>query len=106
MHIEQEIVSWNGKSVDDIKAIYESYNAEHRFSDTIIALLFTQACEKGASWLLKAWLEAGHELNQQQVAKICGPFNSWNTGRPSCIYCKAFPLCLLLMKKAVTYTNS
>ena len=72
MHIEQEIAAWDGKSAADIKALYDLYNAETNFADTIIALSFTQACEKGATWLLKAWLEAGNTLEPSQIAKIYG----------------------------------
>ncbi len=72
MHIEQEIASWDGKSADDIKAIYDAHNAESNFSETIIALSLTEACEKGATWLLKAWLEAGNELELPQVEKVYG----------------------------------
>tara|TARA_R110002073_G_scaffold317798_2_gene491492 strand:+ start:376 stop:879 length:504 start_codon:yes stop_codon:yes gene_type:complete len=72
MHIEQEIASWDGKSAADIKAIYDAHSAEADFSDTIIALSLTDACEKGATWLLKAWLEAGNNLEQAQIAKIYG----------------------------------
>ena len=70
MHIEQEIASWDGKSAAYIKAIYDAHDADDNFSDTIIALSFTEAREKGATWLLKAWLEAGNKLEQPQIAKI------------------------------------
>ncbi len=75
MHIEQEIASWDGKSVDGIRAIYDAHKVEKHFADAIIALSFTEACEKGATWLLKAWLEAGNELAQPQIAKIYGSLN-------------------------------
>ncbi len=72
MCIEQEIAAWNGKSATDIKAIYNAHSAETDFADTIIALIPTQACEKGATWLLKAWLEAGNKLKKPQISKIYG----------------------------------
>ena len=72
MRIEQEIAAWDGKSAVDIKSIYDVFSSETNFADSIIALSFTQACEKGATWLLKAWLEAGNVLDQAQVAKIYG----------------------------------
>ncbi len=70
MHIEQEIASWDGKSAADIKAIYDAHNEDSNFSDTIIALVLTEACEKGAAWLLKAWLESGNKLEPSQIANI------------------------------------
>lgn len=72
MDIEQEIASWDGQSTDDINAIYDAHNAESNFADMIIALSLKESCEKGATWLLKAWLEAGNELEQLQVERIYG----------------------------------
>lgn len=72
MHIEQEIASWDGKSAANIKAIYDAHKTESNFADTIVALSLTKACEKGATWLLKAWLEAGNKLEQPQIAKVYG----------------------------------
>lgn len=72
MFIQQKIALWDGKSSDDVRAIYDAHNADSNFADTIIALSLTEACERGATWLLKAWLEAGNELEQHQIAKIYG----------------------------------
>ncbi|WP_448250481.1 hypothetical protein [Thalassotalea agariperforans] len=72
MHIEKEIKEWDGKSSADIKTIYNSYNSEPNFANTITSLSLTQACEKGGTWLLKAWLECGNNLEQQLVEKIYG----------------------------------
>ena len=72
MHIEKEIAAWDGKSAADIKSIYIAHSADSNFSDTIIALSLTEACEKGATWLLKAWFEAGNRLEPDQIAKIYG----------------------------------
>lgn len=72
MNIEQKIALWDGKSASDIKAIYDAYKSDSNFSDTIIALSLTKGFEKGATWLLKAWLEAGHTLEQTQIATIYG----------------------------------
>ena len=72
MSIEQEIASWDGKSADDIKKIYDTHSAEGNFCEKVSSLLSTESCEKGATWLLKAWLEAGNELEQAQVERIYG----------------------------------
>ena len=70
MSIEQEILGWDGKSAIDIQAVYDRCHTESNFIDTIIKLLLTQAHEKGATWLLKAWLEAGNILETSQISKI------------------------------------
>lgn len=72
MNIEQEIAEWDGKSAIDIKSIYDAHNEDTNFADTIITLSFTKACETGATWLLKAWLESGNTLERAQVGKIFG----------------------------------
>lgn len=75
MQIEKDIEAWDGKSVADIESLYDAYSAEPKFIENIIALSFTPACEKGATWLLKAWLEAGNMLKQSQITKIYGELN-------------------------------
>ena len=70
MGIENEIASWDGKSASQIQAVFDAHNADASFSNTVIALSLTEACEKGGTWLLKAWLEAGNELEQAQIARI------------------------------------
>lgn len=72
MFIEQDIAAWDEKSAADIKAIYDAHHAEADFADSIIDLSFTQTFEKGATWLLKAWLESGHTLTKSQIRKIYG----------------------------------
>lgn len=70
MQLEQEITAWDGKSAADIKAIYAAHHAEPEFTDKLVELAQTTECEKGATWLLKAWLEAGNLLEQSQIKKI------------------------------------
>lgn len=78
MNIKQALASWDGKSAEDIKAIYDAHHADSDFADTIIALSLTEAYEKGATWLLKAWLEAGNELEQSQIETIYGSLDQLN----------------------------
>ncbi|WCN09010.1 hypothetical protein [Marinomonas mediterranea] len=75
MNIEQAIALWDGKSADDIKAIYDAYNAENGFADSVITLSLTQGSEIGATWLLKAWLEEGNRLAHSQISKIYRSLN-------------------------------
>ena len=53
MSIEKEIEAWDGKSTDDIKAVYDSYHTQPDFADAIITLSKSSAYQKGATWLLK-----------------------------------------------------
>lgn len=70
MDIKHRIATWDGQSVADIKAVYDAHCRDAHFADTIIALAATDACEKGATWLLKAWLEAGHRLQPDQTSTV------------------------------------
>ncbi len=75
MSIEQEIAAWDGKSANVIGAIYESYHTQPGFADTIIPLTKNSAYQKGATWLLKAWLESGNKLEKAQIKTIYGLLN-------------------------------
>ena len=70
MSIEQEIATWDGKSADDIEAIYKSHYLQAGFADTVISLTMDTACQKGATWLLKAWVESGNKLEKSQIKTI------------------------------------
>ncbi|MEH8017964.1 hypothetical protein MN202_12005 [Rheinheimera muenzenbergensis] len=75
MTIEHHITLWDGKSAAGIKAVFDAYHADADFSDKIVSLSFTPSCEIGATWLLKAWLEAGNRLTARQIAKIYPALN-------------------------------
>jgi hypothetical protein len=70
MSLEQELSSWDKKSALDIQAIYDSYHTQSNFAETIIKLSLTGTHEKGATWLLKLWLESGNMLAKSQISKI------------------------------------
>lgn len=70
MNIKQKMASWDGKSAAKIKSIYDIHKADDKFLDTIIDCLFVDNYEKGATWLLKAWLEAGNYIAPQQITHI------------------------------------
>ena len=78
MSIEQEIMKWNGKSKDDIEAVYETYRNKPNFLDTILTLKSDVSYQKGATWLLKKWLESGNQIKAGQVKNIYGSLSSLN----------------------------
>ena len=82
MNIEQEIVAWDGKSADDIRVVYKAYRGHPNFAESIINLLEDEPYQKGATWLLKAWLESGNKFEASQITKIYGLLNKlrhWET---------------------------
>jgi len=74
MNIEHELSNWNGKSASDIQAIYDNYHSEPSFDETIIKLSLSLAHERGATWLLKTWLEAENTLESSQITSLYGAF--------------------------------
>ncbi|WP_250658093.1 hypothetical protein [Alkalimarinus coralli] len=75
MSIEQKIVAWDGKSSADIKAVYDTHHTETNFADRIIDLSCSKACEKGATWLIKAWLESGNGFGQSHIDRVYESLN-------------------------------
>ncbi|MCH9654730.1 MAG: hypothetical protein K0U86_06715 [Planctomycetes bacterium] len=59
MNLQQEIANWNGRSVDDLEEIYERYVAETGVGSELVRLLKEPSLQRGASWLLKRFLEEG-----------------------------------------------
>lgn len=70
MNLEKSIKSWNGKSVDYIADIFNRHAGDKHFVDTLIRLIKIPDCQKGATWLLKACADRGHEFSQRESAKI------------------------------------
>lgn len=61
------IAQWDGKSVADIKAIATQYECEPGYADILIGRVHQPDLERGATWLLKHWLEGGRVLEQHQT---------------------------------------
>ena len=70
MSIEQEIRRWDGKSSDDIDAIYCRHSDNNFFMSQIIELAQQEPLQKGAAWLLKRHFENGQQIEEIQISKI------------------------------------
>ncbi len=70
MSIEQEIISWDGKSSNDIDAIYGRHNEENTFASNIIDLSEQEGLQKGTTWLLKRYLENGQTITPSEIALV------------------------------------
>ena len=57
MEMKTDIAAWDGKATDPIAAVYARHNADKGFLADVIALCADAACARGATWLLKRWLE-------------------------------------------------
>ncbi len=70
MNIKQAISNWDGKSADDIAAIYHHHSGQSSFLTDIIALIEHPSFQKPASWLLKYHLESGAKLEVKTSKNI------------------------------------
>ncbi len=70
MNVELEIRQWDGKSANDIRAIYERHCHEASFISEIVTFLSNETLQKGASWLVKRYLEDENEIAKSDIAAI------------------------------------
>jgi len=70
MSVKTEIEQWDGKSANDISVIYERYCHDSLFISEIIALVGSITLQKGATWLLKRYLENENKIADGEILKI------------------------------------
>ena len=70
MELMRALDTWNGKSSDDILEIYQLHQEKEPFLESVISLIAKSEYQLGATWLLKAYLERGNQLNKNQNATI------------------------------------
>ena len=70
MSIELEIEQWDGKSANDIGKIYCSHCHDALFTSKIIELIGNESLQKGATWLLKRYLENENEISKVEISDI------------------------------------
>ncbi|AWB66671.1 hypothetical protein C2869_09615 [Saccharobesus litoralis] len=84
MSQQNAIKSWDGKSKDDIQAIFAEYSAQDDFIYSLICGLTEPEIQDGASWLLKHFLEAkkkpkNNHLNPAQTQQVLSTLHQLNT---------------------------
>ncbi|MES9854708.1 MAG: hypothetical protein ABW170_23100 [Candidatus Thiodiazotropha sp. L084R] len=70
MSIKQDIERWDGKSASDIGAVYDNYHIKPDFLDITLLLKSDVSYQKGATWLLKKWLESGNQLQAEHIKNV------------------------------------
>lgn len=70
MGVKQEILAWDGKSVDDIRLVYDSHRQDSNFIAKVTSLIAERKNQKGASWLLKTYLSKGGSLREDEASRI------------------------------------
>ena len=82
MSVKTEIEQWDGKSANAIGMIYERHHHDPSFISETIALIANASLQKGATWLLKRYLENKNKIADDQVSKIyekLGALEQWES---------------------------
>ncbi len=82
MRIKSKIEKWDGKSVSEIGDIYTYHYHESSFVSEIITLTGMDKLQKGATWLLKRYLENENELSKSEINSIyknLGAIEQWES---------------------------
>lgn len=82
MSIQQAVVDWDGKSADDLTAVYDQFGDEPAFLSDMISLISGVSCQKGASWLLKRYVEDHGSLcvsDANQIYELLKGIAHWET---------------------------
>ena len=69
-NLKKVLLEWDGKSRDDITAIYFDFCESPDFTNSIITPIQDADLQNGATWLLKKHLELGESLSTPQVEQI------------------------------------
>jgi len=76
MSIQQDLENWDGKSADHIDRIYER-NFKHNASVAdIVKLMANNTSQKGATWLLKRYLQDKRPIDESTTNKIFKNLNN------------------------------
>ena len=80
--LKEHLLTWDGKSKDDIEAIYHGHSNSSDFLDGLIKLCSDGSINVGATWLLKYGLEHDLDITKGQmgnVLKILPEITHWET---------------------------
>ncbi len=82
MSLKQDIADWDAKDVDYINNLYSNNFHEAEFLDNLIGFLDDVPLQRGASWMIKHYVDEGSTLADQHVNEIiskCQKFDHWET---------------------------
>ena len=82
MTLKRDLEEWDGKSSGDIRRIYAQYVDQASFSSNLIKLMKNVNTQKGATWLLKHYIENDNTLKQSQsnaVLNIADKLEAWES---------------------------
>ena len=70
MDLRAELLNWDGRTAADIADIYQRYKAVEGFHRCLITLMGEEVSQRGATWLLKRYLQDGGYLGALEIASI------------------------------------
>ena len=82
MSMKELISKWDAKNTDYITEIYQKFESDKSFLDDLILFMQIVPMQRGASWLIKHFVDGGGKLNQSQSAKLVSlidQFEHWET---------------------------
>ncbi len=72
MSLALEIRQWDEASVAYLQAVYQRHSERAGFVSDVVEFLGDCALQKGASWLLKRYLQAGKPISGADTAMVFG----------------------------------
>ncbi len=70
MSIKSEIGQWTSASTKELAEIYDRHCGDSAFSSELLALVGNDLLQRGATWLLKRYLENDNQLTKTQVSAL------------------------------------
>ncbi len=70
MSTKLEIEQWDGKSINDIGDIYDRHWHDPAFISEMITLVSDVSLQKGATWLIKRYLENENQIKKSEIASV------------------------------------
>lgn len=74
--LKKQLQQWDGKSTEQLEAVYLSFSQEDGFLDFLIKLLNEDSVQVATTWLIKHYLQQGGKVSQQQSSRILDHCNA------------------------------
>lgn len=68
--LDNELAAWDGKSADDIRAVYQQHRADSDLFVQLVRCAAIPAQQNGATWLIKHHLESKQHPDPATVVKL------------------------------------
>ncbi len=76
MSLDSDLAAWDGRSASDIQAVFDRHHESADFVALLLEKCRDPSSQKGATWLLKRWLEVGGVLKDREIDHLYGALKS------------------------------